>query len=723
MASNQLHIHALQKKIVGKSGTKNLTEEEITQLSQNLSNVSLKDDNVIREPKVNDPRTFTGINHNGDGYNRLENFLTQLNIVFKLNPSRFHDDETKIIYAASFMDATAFEWIQPYINSIGTPAQDPLVTNYQQFTIAIRKMFGDVTLVSEAESKVMKLKQGNKTAAEFTTEFRRYASLTEFNEQALLWAYKNNINPQIHDELMVRPDVPTTLVEYQELVIHLDMLFRERSGKRNKKDQNKVFNYGKPMLPYPHHPVSQPSKHVTHQTDYEAENDDVRPMEIDNVDKKIKRKQLSKAEKQRRIDLDLCRYCGSPDHEVADCDLTPPPSHKHSTNATQILKQYPPSKGNSSIFTYQDFQLTQSKSCNRRWLTLSSGKVSEETSTMEMSIGPHNEDIQFSLTKLGQYPLILGISWLKRHNPDIEWSNHTVIFGSELCHRQCLHVSCKVKSLSNHPKFTPKEGISLALFDQAPDNKFTNNFVNKNDLVNAYQKSPFSNNGNSKIDVKFVSYDTIRKDIYDNNFCYINAAEIIHIAEYPISQSIAAITNPNSELTATKEDYSNVPEKYKEFYEVFTTKNQRADALSRRPDFEPNEKEKQPIHSLFKPDQFALSATAISYSNISMDEELKKQILNHQKEDPIYNIVDNNDDNSYSKNTRERFKNYSIDEVSGLLLKNSVIYIPNNDAIKLKLLQIYHDNVAKHQDKLLKAPSCHSQSPTIHGNQLAWILL
>ncbi|CEP07157.1 hypothetical protein [Parasitella parasitica] len=123
------------------------------------------------------------------------------------------------------------------------------------------------------------------------------------------------------------------------------------------------------------------------------------------------------------------------------------------------------------------------------------------------------------------------------------------------------------------------------------------------------------------------------------------------------------------------------------------TKNQRADALSRRPDFEPNEKEKQPIHSLFKPDQFALSATAISYSDIYMDEELKKQILNHQKEDPIYNIVDNNDDNSYSKNTRERFKNYSIDEVSGLLLKNSLIYIPNNDAIKLKLLQIYHDNV------------------------------
>jgi hypothetical protein len=81
-------------------------------------------------------------------------------------------------------------------------------------------------------------------------------------------------------------------------------------------------------------------------------------MEIDNATKK-KYAPLSKAEKQRRRDLNLCSYCGSPDHDVIDCNLTPP--RKHSINANSIMQSHPPTKGNCNIFSFQDFLKTQSK--------------------------------------------------------------------------------------------------------------------------------------------------------------------------------------------------------------------------------------------------------------------------------------------------------------------------------------------------------------------------
>lgn len=365
MSTDQARALALQTKI-STSGTETLSDDEVTQLSQLLSTISLssqRNGSQLKEPRVNDPRTFNGSNHDGDGYNKLENFITQLKMVFILQPSRFPSESTKVMYAASFMDGMAFEWIQPYINNIGTAQEDPIATNFEQFTAAIRSMFGDVTLLSDAENKVMKMKQGNRSAAEYTTEFKRYAGLTNFNEHALLWAYKENINAQLQDELIIRQDIPSTLIEFQELVINLDMLFRERSKKKG--NQQRRVNFTKPTHAHiiDHSPAHQTqiSHYQPISRDHHQEiNNDVRPMEIDNTTKKKKYAPLSKTEKQRRRDLNLCSYCGSPDHDVIECDLTPP-RRQQSINANSILHQHPPSIGNTDIFTFQDFLKTQSK--------------------------------------------------------------------------------------------------------------------------------------------------------------------------------------------------------------------------------------------------------------------------------------------------------------------------------------------------------------------------
>lgn len=71
-----------------------------------------------------------------------------------------------------------------------------------------------------------------------------------------------------------------------------------------------------------------------------------------------------------------------------------------------------------------------------------------------ISIGEHTEDITAFLTPLGRYPIILGIGWLRKHDPSIRFSSNTIIFSSEHCLHRCLPSKrpCIVPGLSEIPR-------------------------------------------------------------------------------------------------------------------------------------------------------------------------------------------------------------------------------------------------------------------------------
>ena len=72
---------------------------------------------------------------------------------------------------------------------------------------------------------------------------------------------------------------------------------------------------------------------------------------------------------------------------------------------------------------------------------ISSGKINQ-TTTLRMDIGPHLEtSITMNITKLGQYPIILGIPWLKQHDPSIKWSTYTIVFDSNICKKNAATTS------------------------------------------------------------------------------------------------------------------------------------------------------------------------------------------------------------------------------------------------------------------------------------------
>ena len=69
----------------------------------------------------------------------------------------------------------------------------------------------------------------------------------------------------------------------------------------------------------------------------------------------------------------------------------------------------------------------------------SAGPLQFETD-VQLLIDQHLETVTFQVTKIGHYPMILGKSWLKRHNPQIDWAKNIVTFSSGFCQAHCLPV-------------------------------------------------------------------------------------------------------------------------------------------------------------------------------------------------------------------------------------------------------------------------------------------
>jgi hypothetical protein len=103
--------------------------------------------------------------------------------------------------------------------------------------------------------------------------------------------------------------------------------------------------------------------------------------------------------------------------------------------------------GATSQFIDQDFALKNGlKLCRKavpEVLTVVDGRTSVAGDlihevTIQLLIDQHLENVVFRVTKLGSVPLILGKTWVRRHNPVIDWANNTVNFRSAWCQAHCL---------------------------------------------------------------------------------------------------------------------------------------------------------------------------------------------------------------------------------------------------------------------------------------------
>lgn len=69
---------------------------------------------------------------------------------------------------------------------------------------------------------------------------------------------------------------------------------------------------------------------------------------------------------------------------------------------------------------------------------LVAGDVAYQTPPMRMDVDRHTETLSFHVTKLSGHPVVLGMSWLAKHDPAVAWHQRSLTFASAHCLQNCL---------------------------------------------------------------------------------------------------------------------------------------------------------------------------------------------------------------------------------------------------------------------------------------------
>lgn len=86
--------------------------------------------------------------------------------------------------------------------------------------------------------------------------------------------------------------------------------------------------------------------------------------------------------------------------------------------------------------------------------------VTHRTAPISLQLsGNHQEIISFFVIPSPTCPLVLGLPWLRLHNPHIDWSNSTITNWSIFCHSHCLHSAIPFSTPSLP---SPSETIDLS---------------------------------------------------------------------------------------------------------------------------------------------------------------------------------------------------------------------------------------------------------------------
>jgi hypothetical protein len=81
---------------------------------------------------------------------------------------------------------------------------------------------------------------------------------------------------------------------------------------------------------------------------------------------------------------------------------------------------------------------------------ISSGDITH-TVDVTLSILDHHERIPMFVTKLGHYPIVLGIPWMELHDVAIRFSSRTLTFGSQYCTANCNPVPTVAHAITSEP--------------------------------------------------------------------------------------------------------------------------------------------------------------------------------------------------------------------------------------------------------------------------------
>ena len=270
-------------------------------------------------PKHPDPDKF------GGNKEELLQFTTQLKLKLNINSDHYSASKSDIAYAISRLEGNALSQVLPLVKS----ATEVNIDSIETFFKILEAAFGDPDKKGTAQRKIRSLRQTNRAFHEYLADFQRYIVDTDYNEEARLAALIEGLSQELKSMLMYIP-TPRTMMEAIETLQSLENRRKMFGGTTNTSGHTRQRTFPLTAVNLANSTASSSAKSTfqtpvttatrSPSTVYPASsvsnyttND---PMDLSSS---RPRGPLTAAERERRISLGLCLYCGGSGHVAKSC--------------------------------------------------------------------------------------------------------------------------------------------------------------------------------------------------------------------------------------------------------------------------------------------------------------------------------------------------------------------------------------------------------------------
>ena len=251
----------------------------------------------LKEPKMAEAPEFNG------KISETSTFLAHCELLFELKPHTYGGPTRKVLYVISRLRSPAFEWAEGILKDKAHPFR----TDYTAFLKAFNKVYGDRTRETQAMERLANLRQTGSAMA-YAATFNSLASIVGITDQvSKLMEFKRGLSPELR-KLIVVSGEPRTFEAYVAKAIEIHQgTYLIGGDERNRSSTAPV----KPTSSAPQRPTAAPSAPRASSAP--------RAPPSHPQSQRTPGTPLPREEIQRRIDNNLCKFCGIPGHYATSC--------------------------------------------------------------------------------------------------------------------------------------------------------------------------------------------------------------------------------------------------------------------------------------------------------------------------------------------------------------------------------------------------------------------
>jgi len=307
-------------------------EAEASSLAKAINNL-VKSNSSSAKPKLREPDPF-----DGSDPKKLRTFILQCKLNFRDRKDLFGDDETKVNYALSYLKGAALDCFEP---ALLDPIDPAWLSEFDLFIEELETNFGSFDPEGEAEAELEQLRmQENHQATKYFIKFQQLAARVKWGDAALRRQAYNGLAKRIKND-MVHHHKPNSLQGLRVLAQLIDSRYWERraeisrengtsgsSGNKSEHQSDSSKSDSKSGKGSSH------SKQKNNSGSKGSTSDQKKP-DPDLSSKLGKDGKLTPQERQRRLDNNLCLFCGTSGHVAKDCPKSSSASSKARASKTE----------------------------------------------------------------------------------------------------------------------------------------------------------------------------------------------------------------------------------------------------------------------------------------------------------------------------------------------------------------------------------------------------